>query len=393
MRFKKNNSPTTDNQSYSHSKRLLSLDIFRGVSVIAMILVDYPGTWSHRYPIFSHATWNGFTLPDFIFPFFLFIMGVAIPYSLGKKKEQGIQTNQLLKRIIRRCFTLFVLGYVINMLYHSNIFDFSTVRLLGVLQRIGIVYLICSILFLKVSNRVLIWSGSCILLLYWALLTLVPVPGFGNPDLTIFPKETIPNIAAWLDKVILGSRAWEYTQPFDPEGLLSTIPCISTTIIGILAGLWIRGRKDKLTKTAYMIVYGIIMVIGGTLWNSWFPINKSIWTSSFVLFTGGWAVILLALLYWVIDVRGFQKSISLFRYFGMNAISAFVLCGMVDALFYQIKVVDNGKTIALKDLIFNTLFSGWVDAKVGSFLYTIVFILILYFIFRLFFKKNIIIRV
>ncbi len=239
------------------SGRLLSLDVFRGITIAGMVLVNNPGTWSAVYPPLEHAEWNGCTPTDAIFPFFLFIVGVAIPFALGKRMEKGEEHSKIILQIIRRSITLYLLGFILAIspfgLFGHHL-DFATVRLPGVLQRISVVYLIAAILYLKTNYKAQIYIGAAVLVIYAILMTLVPVPGVGHPSL-----EPATNLGAWLDRTVLGNHLWSQSKVWDPEGILSTMPAIVTAIMGMITGWWLRREdKDKTTKTVWLFVLGSI---------------------------------------------------------------------------------------------------------------------------------------
>lgn len=309
-------------------QRLLSLDFFRGVTVAGMILVNNPGDWSHIYAPLEHSKWNGCTPTDLVFPFFLFMVGVAVTFALSKRKEANTSQGKLILHIFRRALIIFAIGLLFRLIPSG--FDFANVRILGVLQRIAIVFFIISILYLKTNARTRGWLCFSFLIVYYLLMTLVPVPGVGPANLD---PET--NLAAWLDRTVMGEQhLWKQSKTWDPEGILSTLPAISTGLLGIMTGDWIR-RKDvaDADKTAWLFAAGFLAVITGLIWDGFFPINKALWTSSFVLFTGGLAMMSLALSYWIIDAHGYKRGTASFVAFGRNAITAYVLSGVVPMVF------------------------------------------------------------
>src|SRR5918997_6562826 len=250
--------------------RLLSLDVFRGITIAGMILVNNPGTWSSIYWPLRHAEWHGWTPTDLIFPFFLFIVGVSITLAFARRMESGGDEYDLLKKVLKRSVLIFALGLFLNGFPYFNL---AEIRIAGVLQRIAVCYFVASIIFLKVKNwRTQAIIAAALLLLYWALMTVVPVPGFGAGDLG---KEG--NLAAYIDRWLLGPHIWKGGKVFDPEGLLSTIPAITTTICGVLTGHWLRSKRTEMEKVAGMFFAGACAVIVGWVWHSWFPINKSLW--------------------------------------------------------------------------------------------------------------------
>ncbi len=368
------------------SERLLSLDVFRGITIAGMILVNNPGTWSSIYPPFRHAEWNGCTPTDLIFPFFLFIVGVAITYSLSKRKEQGADQTKLILQIFKRSAVLFLLGLIMAGFPY---FELGTIRIPGVLQRIAVVYLVTSIIFLKSNIKTQVYLTAGFLILYWILMTFIPVPGVGYANLQ---PET--NLGAWLDRLLLSGHLWSSSKIWDPEGLLSTLPAISTGLIGVLTGHWLRSDRDKVIKTLWLFVFGNILMAAGWVWDGWFPINKSLWTSSYVLYTGGLALQFLGMCYWFIDVKGYKWWIKPFQVYGLNAITVFFLSGIVAKILYLVKVTDSaGNEVTLKTVIFNNLYLSWLDPINASLAFALSYVLIWLGLMWILYSKNIFIKV
>jgi predicted acyltransferase len=373
------------------SERLLSLDVFRGITIAGMILVNNPGTWNAIYPPLQHAEWNGCTPTDLIFPFFLFIVGVAIPFSLGKRIEKGDDHKKIIIQITRRGLILFFLGILLHSLpfgMFGSVFDLETVRIPGVLQRIAIVYFITGILFLKTNYKTLIMIGASLLILYWLMMIFIPVPGIGYSNL-----EPATNLAAWIDRALLGKHIWEGTKLWDPEGILSTIPAISTSIIGILTGVWLKSDKDKITKTVWLFVMGCLCMAAGYVWNGWFPINKNLWTSSYVLYTGGLSLLFLGICYWFIDVRNSKWWIKPFQVYGLNAITVYFLSELTSKMMYLIQVSSGSDSISLKAFLFNNLFLNFLDPINASLLWAIIYVLVWLGIMWILYHKKIFIKV
>lgn len=375
------------------TERLLSLDVFRGITIMGMILVNNPGTWSAIYPQLRHAEWHGCTFTDLIFPFFLFIVGVAISYSLTKRKAQGGSMTSLYLNILRRAVILFILGLILAgfpfglMLDHQ--FSWSTIRIPGVLQRIAVVYLVASILFLTTNTKVQYWITGGILVIYAALMSLVPVPGVGYAN-----YEPTTNLAAYFDNLLLGGHLWSASKVWDPEGILSTLPAIGTAMLGIFTGNLLRSDKDSKEKTVLMYVWGSVLMLAGWIWSFWFPLNKSIWTSSYVLYTGGLALFFLAFCYWFIDIKKVTWWIKPFHVYGMNAITVFFLSGIVGRLFYLIKwETAEGTMITLKNYLFENLFLSWLDPINASLAFAIVYIVIWLGLMWILYAKKIFIKV
>jgi len=373
--------------------RLLSLDVFRGLTVAAMILVNNPGSWAHIYAPLKHAEWHGCTPTDLIFPFFLFIVGVSICYALGSKKGY-MSHSKLIITALKRALILFGLGLFLNLfpkVFTEPLEAFQTVRIPGVLQRIAVVFFITAIIFIKTTPKTQLRLLIGILLAYWAMMTLIPVPGVGYANLE---KET--NLGAWLDRTLLTeAHLWRSAKTWDPEGILSTLPAIGTGIFGLLVGTWLK-RKDReeSVKISWMFSIGILAVILGLIWDLCFPINKALWTSSFVLYAGGLATIGLALCYWLIDVQGYKKGTTPFVVYGINAITVFFLSGLIPRILTMIKVnMPDGTTITSREWMYESFFSPYFSPINASLAGAVTFILIWLGILWLMFSRKIIIKI
>ena len=347
----------------SRVTRLLSLDAFRGLAIAGMILVNNPGSWDHVYAPLRHAEWLGVTPTDLIFPFFLFAIGVSMPFSFASRRGKGAGNRELWLHVLRRSAVIYGLGLTMA-LYPE--FDFATVRLVGVLARIGMVYLMAGTLVLFLSRRALFTTAVGGLLLYWALMTLVPVPGFGAGDLS--PEG---NLASWLDRLILGRHMWRGGGGvFDPEGLLSTIPAVVSTLAGVFAGDALRGASSgsgpgsPLTPTTAVRLgaMGVVLVAVGWAWGLVFPLAKNIWTSSYVVYTTGWALIVIGLLHWSMDVRGWRGWAKPLVVYGMNAITVFVASGLVAKTLIRWEVTprEPGGSTSMYGRIFEVGFEPWL---------------------------------
>ncbi len=367
-------------------ERLLSLDFFRGATIAAMILVNNPGTWSHIYAPLKHAAWHGWTPTDLIFPFFLYIVGVAISLALSGKKERGESKKEIYKKVVRRTLILFGLGLFLS---GFPFFDFSTIRIPGVLQRIAVCYFISTVIFLHSSIRTqAVWTGG-FLLVYWALMEWVPVPGVGAGS-----YEVGSNFAAWIDSLLLEGHMWSATKTWDPEGIVSTLPAISTTLFGVLNGHLLRSKKSGVEKATIMLVAGNIAIAVGMAWDAVLPINKSLWTSSYSVFMAGMAAVCLGISYYLIDVKGWRKGIQPFIVYGMNAITVFVLSGLVAKTLYLVKWdTASGATQTLKGWIVDTLFNSWLSPINASLGFALVFIFVSYLAMLWLYKKNIFIKI
>ncbi|SNC74594.1 Predicted acyltransferase [Hymenobacter gelipurpurascens] len=371
----------------SQPGRLVSLDVFRGITVMAMILVNNPGDWGHIYAPLEHAHWHGCTPTDLIFPFFLFIVGVSLVYALDSARQQPETHGRTMLRILKRAAILYGLG-LFSGLFPS--FDFSTVRIPGVLARIALVFLICGIVFLKTTWRQQLGLLVTILVLYNILLQVVPVPGYGPANL-----EAGTNLGAWLDRTVLGeAHLWKQSRTWDPEGLLGTLPAVGTGLLGMLTARWLRRRDvEPATKVAWLFVGGGAAVVLGLIWNGWFPINKSLWTSSYVLYAGGLGVAVLAALYWLCDVQGYRGWIKAPLVFGVNAITVFFLSGLVPRLLNMIKVDGPNGPTGLRVWLYDTFFVPYFSPVNASLAGAIVCVLIWLGVLWVMYKKQIIIKV
>jgi predicted acyltransferase len=362
------------------SQRLTSLDVFRGMAIAGMILVNTPGSWSHVYPPLLHAEWDGFTPTDLVFPAFLFIAGTAMTFSLSKNLGDNRPTAKVYWRIFRRCLLLFTLGVFLNTLnlvlgLHDNL------RLLGVLQRIGLAYFLAAIAVLNLSKRTLWMLSAAILLGYWAALMLIPVPGYGAGNWT-----TEGNLVGYLDRLILGTQLMYKQGPFDPEGLLSTLPAVVTVLTGYFAGDFIRRRSVESSTSMDLVLFGLSSLLLGHLWGVGFPVNKQLWTSSYVLVGTGWSLLVLAACYELIEVKRIRGWGFPFEVMGMNAIFLFVASGIVTRLFYFFKVGTGEDSPSWYRWIYENLFAPWAGELNGSLLFALAVValwwLVLYGMYR-----------
>jgi predicted acyltransferase len=335
------------------ASRLVSLDAFRGLTMAAMVLVNNPGTWRAIYAPLRHADWHGLTPTDVIFPCFVFIVGVAIPLS---RPTPG--------RVLRRAAAIFALGIILN---GAPYFDWATIRIPGVLQRIAVCYLVAALLFLGTRWRTQAVVMAALLVGYWAALTLVPVPGYGRGDLG--PEG---NLAAWLDRAVLGPHLWKAARVYDPEGMLSTVPAIATALLGVLTGQWLQSGRGPRQILAGLIVGGAVATLLGAIWGLVFPVNKSLWTSSYVLLTGGLALLLLAACYWAIEIRGWRRWAVPFVVFGVNALALYFLSTLMARALTLIHV--GGAT--LKTTIFDRAFAPWASPVNASLAYASAYLLV-----------------
>lgn len=342
-----------------------------------MILVNNPGDWGAIYSPLQHAPWNGLTPTDLIFPFFLFIVGIAIPLALDKLKSD---TRLVYTKILRRSALIFLLGLFLNAF---PLFDFSSLRIPGVLQRIAVCYLITSLIYINSGWKTQSVIAIGLLFIYWILMTSVPVPGCDIASIS----DKACNLSAYLDRSILGvNHIWSLGKVYDPEGILSTIPAVATTMSGALSGVWIKSGRKKMELVAGMLVFGLLLLAIGWAHSFAVPINKSLWTSSYVIYTTGCALCFLGVMMWIIDLKGYRGWSKPFVVFGMNALALYIGAEMLARLFDVIKFADGkGGEISLKSTIYETVFLPMFSPLNASLLYAITFIfgwlLVLWFLY------------
>ena len=447
------------------NSRLISLDVFRGMTIAGMVLVNNPGTSPVYWPL-DHAEWNGLTPTDWIFPFFLFIVGVSISISLGRRKD-AVQANDrsIYVKIVSRSLSIYLLGAAVSVLpffqfqssdapdwlkmldwllwaaallflllrnykmagmlagiailgiavmnlagYNIVSYDFSTIRIMGVLQRIAVCYLVTSLIFLHTNWKQQIYIAAALLLGYWFLITMVPVPGC---EVTTMNDKAC-NLAAYIDRMIITEpHIWRFGKVYDPEGILSTIGAIVTTISGVLTGTWLlrsdKGRvtsdeqtdsslitvNSSLNKVSGLFFFGIVLFALGWIWNYFFPFNKALWTSSYVLVTTGLALLVLGCCYWLIDIKGFRSWAKPFVIFGVNALALFVFTGLFARMIsaFRVAYTPEGKSISAQKWIVDTIFLQLFQPINASLAYAISFILLWLFFMWLLYRKGIYIKV
>ncbi|HMH13745.1 MAG TPA: DUF5009 domain-containing protein [Edaphobacter sp.] len=370
--------------------RLVSLDVLRGLAVAGMILVTDPGTYSAVYRPLLHAQWNGPTPTDMIFPAFLFVVGVAITLSFASRIERGSDRLILARHVVLRSLVIFFLGVALN---GFPVYDLHTLRIPGVLQRIALCYLFGAFLYLgigasasrtvanKRGRRIAILAGAAALLLifYWALITMVPVPGFGPGRL-----DSIGNLGAYIDRSLLGTRhmwIWGLTPgygvTFDPEGLLSTLPAIASLLIGIIAGEWLRADCSNKRKLIFLVGTGFVLVLAGWLLSPFLPLNKKIWTSTFAMFSSGVSILLCGALYFIVDIKRWRWWTPPALIFGTNAVFAFALSNIVTTLADRIHVSQgDGSALTLHEWGYRIGFATWLQPVHASIAYALLIVLL-----------------
>ena len=366
--------------------RLVSLDAFRGLTMASMVVVNNPGSWSAVYAPLLHAEWHGWTPTDLIFPFFLFIVGVSATLSKGTMGPWG--------RILRRTAIIAGLGLL---LAGFPRFPLATWRIPGVLQRIALCYLTAVAIYrwmaprdrtrlLAHAIRLTVWA-AVLLLVYWAVMMLVPVPGGGAGNLS--PGG---DVGAYIDRALMGRHLWRQ-QTWDPEGLLSTVPAVATTLLGMVTGLWLASGATPQRKVHMLVRAGLVAILVGLAWNIAFPINKNLWTSSYAVFAGGAAVLVFAVCYWFLDVRGWRRWSHPFVVLGLNAITLFVASGLFTKILINIKLTGpDGRLTTLYNYLYVVVYAPFLPPKIASLAFALSHLVLLYGLCHLLYRKRIFLK-
>ena len=367
-------------------KRLLSLDVLRGVTIAFMIMVNNnggPSAWSQM----EHAEWNGLTATDLVFPTFLFVVGASIVFAYQARLARGVTRAQLAWRTAKRACILFLLGVVVNGFPH---FHLAHLRYYGVLQRIAVCYLAVGLFYLF-DKRV--WTKvaalALLLLSYSALVSWVSVPGAGRPGRAIALLDKDQNIVAWLDRQLMPGHLYEDSSTHnlrDPEGLLSDIPAVGTTLLGLLAGLWLGSQREEKTKALGLVLASAACLASGYFWSIWLPLNKKMWTSSYVLVAAGWSLAVFALVYWAVELKGWGKEKGKSRsnalasgalwpwlVFGSNAIAAYMVSELLPGISELLPFSEDGQKMDAFGWLHNHLFELLPDPAWAAFAYSLLF--------------------
>ncbi|WP_144604782.1 acyltransferase family protein [Algoriphagus algorifonticola] len=371
------------------SNRYLALDVLRGMTIAFMIIVNTPGSWSNLYGPLAHADWHGFTPTDLVFPTFLFVVGNAMSFAM--KKLNDMPSSQFFKKVGKRTLLIFIIGWLLNAFpffdyNESGAIEFislSEVRFFGVLQRIALAYFFAA-LILYWGGPKIAWIFSGIALLsYWLILYF-----FGD---AAAPYSLEGNAALKLDLLLIGSDRMYMGEgiPFDPEGILSTLTSIVNVLAGYIAGKFIQSKGNLPSTVRTLLISGVILIAGAYIWNLGFPINKKIWTSSYVLLTVGWDLIILGALIYLIEVKNQQSWTYFFQVFGRNPLILYVLSGIVISIFYMIPVGES----TLKGFLYDNFYTSWLGPKNASFLFAISYMLLIWLIGLWMDKKKVYIKV
>lgn len=363
------------------SQRLISLDAFRGFTMAGMILVNNGGDGAHTYPQLVHSYWNGCTFTDWIFPFFLWISGMSTTYAMAVRKSRGASNRDLVLQVLRRSALIFIVGVLLNGfpfgLLGNSAFSLATWRIPGVLQRIAVCYLIGSLFYMYMPSRRFWMVILGLFVSYWAMMQFIPVPDVGAGS-----WERGKNFAAYVDQLVIGSHAYFRTYPWDPEGIVSTLPAIATFLLGLLAGDYLRkaspGREEK---TVWLFITGCVMLLASLVLDMWIPINKRLWTPSYVLMTAGWAHMMFAAFYFLIDVKAYKRWSTPVVMFGMNAIFIYALSSVMESLVQAVTLGVTGpagsvEQVSLQNLSMRFWFFPLFSPYNASLAYAVSFVLV-----------------
>lgn len=376
--------------------RLDSLDIFRGITIAGMIIVNNPGSWQHIYPALKHSTWNGYTPADMVFPFFLFIVGTSMSFSFAGYISKEINPDfGTYTKIIRRSLILFSLGLLLNfsvVLLKSfsdySLFSLEGLRIMGVLQRISIVYFAASltIIHLKPSKQ---WALFFLILFgYWLILNFLPLPGHTPGNLS-----QGQSLVSFIDRLILTTPHMLNNGTFEPEGLLSTLPAYTSVLAGYFTGVWLKQRPAKTVTSLILITFGLLIAATGIMFNNIFPINKTLWTSSFVILTSGCAMVLFGLCYETVEVRKQKKYSNFFRIIGRNSIFAYLAAAMITRILLNTAIKYNHKTVSVYSWIYKNVFLSFLNPTNASFVFSITFLMLIWLLLYIMNKKQLFIKI
>jgi len=394
----------------SARERLLSLDVFRGMTVAAMLLVNNPGDWGNIFAPLKHAAWHGWTPTDLIFPFFLFIVGVTSHLSLSQRRARGDDEGAIVQQVLRRGALIFLFGLFLawfpgfmwgtieslpNATFGERVvYRLEHLRIMGVLQRIAVAYVIGALLTLRGSWKQHLAILVAILLGYWALMTLVVVPGQTLRGWQLLDKPDAV-LSAWVDRAVIGTNhLWASARTWDPEGLLSSLPAVGSMMIGQFAGRWIGSPRSIADRLNGLFAVGALLLVIGLMWHWVFPINKSLWTSSYVLFTGGMALVALATCMWLIDVQGIRRWTTFFVIYGTNPMIAFLGSGLmarITVTLWKVPTADGPESVQW--VVYQSVFAPILEPRVASLAYAVTFVALWFVILWTLWRRKIFLKV
>ncbi len=369
--------------------RLQSLDALRGLTIMLMILVNTSGDGAHTYRLLSHSPWNGCTLADVVFPCFLFMVGISLVLSLCGKLRRGVPRRALVRQALRRALILFAIGIAINGFPQ---FDLHTLRVFGVLQRIAICFFLTSLIYLWLRPRAIFWMTAGILLGYWIVLRWVPVPGYGLPGVSVPLLDPHANLPAWLDRHLLPAKHLYHQGYYDPEGLLASIPALASTLIGTLTAFGLQTSGSTAARAKRLLVAGAFCLLAGLAWSHWLPLNKRLWSSSFVLFNAGVSVLALSIFIWWLDVqrKGTRLAVPLVA-FGTNALAAYALSEFLASFLTSVRSPGSGYT--LQQTLFHPFATLISNPYIAALTYAVMYVAICFVPVLLLFRKRIFLKV
>jgi predicted acyltransferase len=374
-------------EAIGSGQRLVSIDVLRGITIAFMILVNNNGDEQHAFHALRHSAWNGFTPTDLVFPTFIFVVGISLVFSTEARLRKGESRLSIAAHAVRRSAMLFVLGLVVNGYPH---FPLHTLRIYGVLQRIALCYLIGSLLYL-VSRKVWVQATLFVaaLVTYWILMRWVPVPGYGVPGRDIPLLDPNANLVAWIDRHLLPGRLYEGVR--DPEGLLSTLPAVGTLLLGTMTAWWLRRAGELRQKLTMLLLGGVVALAAGALWGHWFPINKKLWTSSYVLWAGGWSLLACGFCFWLVEMRRQRRGLTPWLIFGTNAIAAYMFAELLQS---TIGVLHVSSTVSVQRWLYLHIFAATISWPAwASLAYSICFVVVCFVPIALLYRKRIYIRI
>lgn len=380
--------------SQSPIKRLLSLDVVRGITIAFMIMVNNnggPGSWHFM----NHAEWNGLTPTDLVFPTFVFVVGVSIVFAFEARLAKGARRGELALHTLQRAAILIVLGIIVN---SFPFFPLAHMRFYGVLQRIAICYLVVGVFYLwdrRASTKFVVLGAA--LVGYWILVRWVPIPGVGIPGRDVPFMDMTQNLVSWIDRHLFPYHLYLYPPDHnvrDPEGLLSDLPAIGTALMGVLAGIWLRSSRSIPTKTLGLASASATSLILGYAWSLEFPLNKNMWTSSFVLVAGGYSLLVLTFAFWAIEQMNWRKGWTWpWIVFGSNAIFAYMFSELLPSLFYQTKVTEDGRQVNLGVFIFHHVYAHIPDPGWAAFGWSVSFTAVCFIPVWILYRRKIFLKV
>ena len=376
-------------------KRLLSLDVVRGITIAFMIMVNNnggPGSWHFM----NHAEWNGLTPTDLVFPTFAFVIGVSIVFAFDVRLARGASRGELARHTAQRAIILILFGIIVN---SFPFFHLAHMRFYGVLQRLAICYLVVGLFYLYDQRAWTKWAALAVVLVgYWVLVRWVPIPGVGAPGRDVPFMDMTQNLVSWIDRHIFPYHLYLYPPDHnvrDPEGLLSDLPAIGTTLMGVLAGLWLRSNRSNKAKTAGLAAACLASLAIGYLWSLEFPLNKNMWTSSFVLVAGGYSLALLTFVFWAVEQMNWRKGWTyVWLVFGSNAIAAYMFSELLPGILYNIHLgPGNDPRTSLIGSIAVHVFSQIPDPGWAAFAYSVSFTAVCFIPVWILYRKKIFLKV